>query len=325
MRRPAHPIQVLVALAAILALTSCSDTDRVEVGDVAAVGDGAPAPTEAPTTTALGPIDLDVVRAAAASTLAAGSGRYSYSLGEPGAAPLVSMTAEFDGDLTHQLASSSVSAVGGDQVLETVTGPDGLTARGSVVAALGSTYGAFLGDGLTDLSADRWYSIDTAGLENLSSLLSVGSLDAELGGAPVSQEFVGIAAGATGDVTIVGNEEVRGVATTRVAVVLDLTKVLRSPWDDPVASRFGRSPDDTLLIYAEETAFPVELWLDGRGHIRRLSYALPDDWEDLNGVEAQVAGDHITNVVELWDLDADVDVMVPEDAVPLDIPFAPAG
>lgn len=74
--------------------------------------------------------------------------------------------------------------------------------------------------------------------------------------------------GATGKVTRVGSEEVRGVKTTHYRVTLDLAKAISNT---PEAQR---DRVETSVIALGTRRVPADVWVDGKGRLRKLRLRL---------------------------------------------------
>jgi hypothetical protein len=101
----------------------------------------------------------------------------------------------------------------------------------------------------------------TQGLD-FSSFLQLGQ-----GGDPT--QTLGYLKGA-GDVKKVGSEKVRGVQTTHYRATIDLRKVANQA---PASSRARvRASIRRLIQLTGEKTIPTQVWIDGKGLVRRLAY-----------------------------------------------------
>ncbi|HKA92303.1 MAG TPA: hypothetical protein VKE97_00770 [Acidimicrobiia bacterium] len=74
--------------------------------------------------------------------------------------------------------------------------------------------------------------------------------------------------GATGRVTRVGTDEVRGVDTTHYRVTLDLAKAISN------APEAQRDRVETSVIALGTRTIPADVWIDGKGRVRKLRLRL---------------------------------------------------
>ena len=106
---------------------------------------------------------------------------------------------------------------------------------------------------------------------------------------------------ASGDVTRVGSETVRGVATTHYKATIDFRKVPDSaPADQRAAVR--RSIEQLIELSGASTA-PIEVWIGKDGLARRIVTT------STTGTEAQRI--KLRQRVELYDFGTKVDVAIP--------------
>jgi hypothetical protein len=96
--------------------------------------------------------------------------------------------------------------------------------------------------------------------------------------------------GARDDAQVVGDEDVRGTATTRIRLTVDSARAVAC------------SPSGLDLPGAGVDAFPAEVWLDGVGRLRRMGCTRPPR-RRLRLAERQP---HWTTT-ELWDFGTAVD------------------
>jgi hypothetical protein len=74
--------------------------------------------------------------------------------------------------------------------------------------------------------------------------------------------------GATGKVTRVGDDEIRGVKTTHYRVTLDLAKAISN------APEAQRDRVETSVIALGTRNIPADVWVDGKGRLRKLRLRL---------------------------------------------------
>ncbi len=111
--------------------------------------------------------------------------------------------------------------------------------------------------------------------------------------------------GVSNDVKAVGTEEIRGTETTHYTATVDLNKAAQQ--SPPEA----RSAVEQLGRQLGTTTFPVEVWIDGDGRLRRQRFSM-----DLSKVMAPGARPGgltgvMTTTVELFDFGTEVDVKEP--------------
>ena len=106
-------------------------------------------------------------------------------------------------------------------------------------------------------------------------------------------------------ITEVGEEDVRGVATTHYRASIDLERAYEEAdaVTDPAA--FRRFIDDV-----GRTSIVVDAWVDDDGLLRRIEYAVP--LPDGEGGESR-------STMELFDFGVDVDLDIPSDAETTDL------
>jgi hypothetical protein len=133
-----------------------------------------------------------------------------------------------------------------------------------------------------------------AGID-LSQLLQSGNMSQD------PTQMLDYLRAASGEVTKVGNEQVRGVDTTHYRATVDLKKV---PDAAPSGQRAAlRKQIDQLIALTGTRTIPTEVWIDGDNLVRRvkLSYVF-----DQNGERGST-----TVLEELYDFGAQVNVSPP--------------
>lgn len=131
--------------------------------------------------------------------------------------------------------------------------------------------------------ADKWYQLDVGSLGQLQSMFS------SLGGGPGA--YLGGVSDAIVSVQRVGTAEVAGVATTEYAVTENLhaylskvlgSNVLSGLFSSLLSGSGMTSAEKSAMtnaINAALAAMPQEMtldtWLDGAGHLRRMTVTLP--------------------------------------------------
>lgn len=148
----------------------------------------------------------------------------------------------------------------------------------------------------------QWLRIDTAEVEGAGS--------SPLGGTSDPRADLAFLGGAR-DVSEVGEEDVRGAATTHYRFTVDLEAAREASDDDE-----HRRLIDRVRTQLGTDELPMEVWLDDDGRVRRQRYDL--------GLAAMHGQDHevtsgTTTVVEYHDFGLDVDVEPPPEEAIVDI------
>jgi hypothetical protein len=104
---------------------------------------------------------------------------------------------------------------------------------------------------------------------------------------------------ASDDIEEVGEEDVRGVGTTRYRISIDVDKVAQ------LAPVEARAAIEALLAESGLETIPAEVWIDGDGLVRRIGLA----YEGMEFTPGQ-KGD-MTLRVELYDYGVEVEVQPP--------------
>jgi hypothetical protein len=99
-------------------------------------------------------------------------------------------------------------------------------------------------------------------------------------------QSLGFLRGATSDAEKVGDEEVRGVDTTRYRATLDLKEAAKASGQEAAAV-------ENLIKQAGTNTVPADVWIDGDGRLARMRYEVP--------LKDQGEGAKVTTTVELYD------------------------
>lgn len=216
---------------------------------------------------------------------------------QPAPAALAMVRAAPDAVASVGTVAFEITVVGGDQLL-------GLTAHGMVDAAAGRLsmeldVGDALGDGepvQVIIDGTTWY-VRAPMLEGVIGTpgWSSGTVD-DLGWASDAFAYdpstlLDALGRVAGDVTAVGHEEVRGVATTKYAATVRSTDAHSNAPDQP-----------------GDGALPVEVWLDADGLPRRIAFTVGD------GLRAHGSGAATTMRLEMFDYGHPVAIDVPPSA-----------
>jgi LppX_LprAFG lipoprotein len=109
--------------------------------------------------------------------------------------------------------------------------------------------------------------------------------------------------GATADFETVGEEKVRGVATTHYRGTIDLRKVAAQ------GSSETRKSYEQIIEISGTNRIPMEVWIDGDGLARRVKYAQP-----LGSGQGK-----LTLAMDLYDFGVEVNVKTPSEDQTLDL------
>lgn len=152
----------------------------------------------------------------------------------------------------------------------------------------------------------RWLKIDLDAVGKQMGL-DIGALTGQ-GASQDPTQVLAYLRAASGDVTRVGSETVRGVATTHYKATIDFRKVPDSaPADQRAAVR--RSIEQLIELSGASTA-PIEVWIDEDGLARRIVSAT------TTGTQAQRI--KLRQRIELFDFGTKVDVKLPRAGAVLD-------
>ena len=152
----------------------------------------------------------------------------------------------------------------------------------------------------------RWLKIDLDAVGKQMGL-DIGALTGQ-GASQDPTQVLAYLKAASGDVTRVGTETVRGVATTHYKATIDFRKVPDSaPADQRAAVR--RSIEQLIELSGASTA-PIEVWIDEAGLARRIVSTT------TTGTQAQRM--KLRQRIELFDFGTKVDVKLPPAGAVLD-------
>jgi hypothetical protein len=146
-----------------------------------------------------------------------------------------------------------------------------------------------------------WIKLD---LEALGSMTGVdlGSLaDASSSDPTQALQFL---EGASGEVTKVGTDTIRGDATTHYRATLDLEKAAEG------LSADARTAYEQAVKGLGTTTLPADVWIDTEGRLRRMEYAL--DESAFGASAAPGALDTVRFAMELYDFGVPVSVETPD-------------
>lgn len=281
-------VNLLVLLAALVAIVPVSLSD----GD---------AGTE---------VEVGTLSAAAATAIESGTCRLAveFTLHDPETGETVTFGGEGAFDLSGERGHLSMDLAG----LLGGAAPDGETTmdlvfQGDLMYLRSAPVESLLPPGRPWLRIDLQASAEEHGID-LEALRSGQQ------GSPT--DTLGMLHG-SGDVEVVGQEEVRGVATTHYRALVSM--------EDAIAEAPEDERDDLRRSFeamgvATDVEFPVEAWVDDDGLPRRIRFEL-----DLHALGAPDVppGATMAMSMELFDYGAPVDVRVPGDdevVDPRDVP-----
>jgi hypothetical protein len=247
---------------------------------------------------------------AAERTVDAGTGRFEMVVTLVGVSEdHVSMTIEGAYDTAAEQATMRADLSG----LAGIAG-----AGGAAGAALGGTTELVV-DGTTfymrlpalaDAAGQEWVSFDAGALGAAGSPMPAGGLDPRV----VLDLLHG-----SGDVETVGTEDVRDVATTHLRATLSVDDLAASV---PAEQRAAlQAMLDSLQASGTLHPFPLDVWVDGAGLVRRvaLTYTVP-----AGAVPGASAGGDVgvTVSADYFDFGEPVEIVVPD---PSDVATIPGG
>jgi hypothetical protein len=164
-------------------------------------------------------------------------------------------------------------------------------ALGDVMYLRSPMFAMFTGD------EETWVRVDVAASGEAAGLDVDALVEGQTGPAALLQQL----RGAAGDIEELGEEDVRGVSTTRLRVIVDTERAIEN------------SPPETreqLRAFSEASGmppeYPMEVWIDDDGLPRRLSTVVEVEDEQVGTVTQQT-------VLELYDFGIRVDIEEPAD------------
>jgi hypothetical protein len=225
----------------------------------------------------------------------------TMSLGDQGTIPATA-TGAFDtatkrGEMTMSMDLSNIpggDALGGGASKQKMIF-DGLTFYMSSPALSGALPGA-----------KKWMKID---LQDIGSQLGLDFGALTQGASQDPTQALEYLKGASGDVTKVGTEDVRGEPTTHYKATIDFTKVAdAAPADQRAALR--KTMRQIVKLSGTKTA-PMEVWVGDDGLVRRYA----------STIVGETAGQRtkVTQRIELYDFGTKVDVKIPPASETMDI------
>jgi hypothetical protein len=269
--------RLLAALAAPLLLTTACAT---EADDTVAVESGV-APVAA-------------LRAAPEAADAAGTARFelTFAISDPEFGEVAfGGTGAYDTDAGRMEMELDLGAMLAGLAPDTEGMPEGIDEPVEILIDGTTTYVRipFL-EALTGEAG--WLSASAEDLGPAEDLLGLGA------GSTDPSQVLEALRGVADDVEVAGEDEVRGVPTTRYTATVDLAAAVA---EVPEAQR--AQVEEQLEALDGDGTVPVEVWLDGDGLVRRMAM-------DLAGVVPGGTGT-ATMTMELFDYGEPVDIEIP--------------
>lgn len=258
---------------------------------------------------------LDLVLASAGHAADAKTSRFEFTMSVSGPNGPVNLTAKGASD-------SSVPLMGLDMDMASVipgTPPGGATV--STVFDGKAVYMHFppeLAAGLP--GGKQWARLDLAALSSEAGI-DVAALTAQFNSSdPLAN--IALLAGASGEITEVGTEDVRGVSTRHLKLTVDLRKAseqLGSTVSGPNADRLKAAvAQATATVGVNE--LPMEAWIDSDGFPRRLVYEMDLSKAKVPGGEGAAPATGTAKVsMEFFDFGKDIDVHIPPASETIDL------
>lgn len=148
-----------------------------------------------------------------------------------------------------------------------------------------------------------WVSFDLEELlEESADLSAIPALDQFESGDPT--KTLELLRGASDEIVTVGQEELRGVATTHYRADIDLTRALDdvSPADRPLV---GKQIAEYRELFGS-TTIPIDVWIDGDGLPRQMRFS-----EEVPPEEGLPPGTQVVFTFEMFEFGVPVDVQPP--------------
>jgi len=206
------------------------------------------------------PTPVETVRLAYRDTAEAGSAKVSMAMTGTGLQKAGGSTAPMAFEMT---ADGAVDFESGDTRMTMVMEPFGEMEVRSVGGAI---YGRLPEQFTAQIPGSRpWMSVDLDAM--MREQYGAGMSGMGAGGRPAVDQLEYLK-GVSDSVERVGEEEVRGVPTTRYRATIDLRKAMK---DDP---RPRWAYEETRKQLGTDR-LPTEVWLDGENRVRRLEMTVP--------------------------------------------------
>lgn len=148
-----------------------------------------------------------------------------------------------------------------------------------------------------------WVRLVLSDLEGLPGLEQLQDFSSD------PSQTLGFLQGVDGEIEEVGEEDVRGAATTHYRFTVDLEQAAEEAQEEDRA--YLEQQIETLGV----SEVPTEIWLDTEGRIARQSYVVDLSESALPAAAAegeQLTGE-VATTIEYYDFGAEVDIVTPTD------------
>ena len=154
------------------------------------------------------------------------------------------------------------------------------------------------------LGGKAWLKLD---LDSLGKLIGVGGIAALAQSGPSDpSQFLSYFKGVSGPVTKVGTAVIRGVKTTEYHLVVDLNKAAAGA-GTPASKTALQQLVKTLGV----TTFPIDVWVDAQGRIRRQHQAFDYSHASLGTIPTTSLPKGVDITLEYYDFGVPVTVTLP--------------
>jgi hypothetical protein len=249
---------------------------------------------------------------------------------------LEQMGSGFGEEMPAELADADLS-------METVTDTDAVYLRAPFVQAMTEGLGEDEGDvGLStgadgmldvyDAIGDGWGKVD---IDALGDVLPADAERALSGGQSADPTVFLDMLRETSEVRELGTDEIDGVEVHGLAADVDLGDLMAASGTDPSAMSSGSGGEAAEgLGDLSSFTFPLEVWVDGDNHVRRITYTFDQDsfgdiaeaaGEDAGELPSEMGNFSIGMTMDFSDYgDDSISVDVPSDAVDVTDEFVTA-
>ena len=237
---------------------------------------------------------LGVITLAAEKTEQAGTARMSMDMEMDGPTGLVTSTAEGAFDMASKRGHMTME-------MDMAEAPAGTPDMGTVEAVFDGTViymkmpalSAQIPGGKPWISFDLQKAGEQLGLD-LGALMQSGTSD--------PTQTLQYLRGASGDVEVVGEEEIRGVTATHYRATVSFAKIVEQAPDD--VRDAVEATIDQLEEWMGSDEMPINVWIDSEGRMVR-------QMQSFEYAAGPAAGTSVTMTMEMYDFGVDVDVEVP--------------
>ena len=237
---------------------------------------------------------LGVITLAAEKTEQAGTARMSMDMEMDGPSGLITSTAEGAFDMASKRGHMTME-------MDMAEAPAGTPEMGQIEAVFDGTViymkmpalSAQIPGGKPWISFDLQKAGEQLGLD-LGALMQSGTSD--------PTQSLQYLRGASGDVEVVGEEEVRGVTVTHYRAAVSFAKIVEQ------APEEAREAVEATVAQLEEWVgseeMPIDVWIDSEGRMVRQT-------QSFEYVAGPAVGTAVTMTMEMYDFGVDVEVEVP--------------